>query len=172
MTRKSTDADPAVLALIPARGGSKGIPGKNLALLDGRPLIAWAAEVALQAGVFEEVLVSTDSPEIARVAEAWGARAPFLRPQELAGDRTPTFPVVTHALEYVKIFAGEEVMEITSGDPIEIKTNRRRFTAKALLLATGATHRHLDAPGESRLSGHGVSYCSTCDGPLFKGKYT
>jgi thioredoxin reductase (NADPH) len=78
--------------------------------------------------------------------------------------------MVSHALEYVKIFPGEAVMEIQPGDPIVVLTNRRRFTAKAVLLATGARYRPLNVPGELRLSGHGVSYCSTCDGPLFKGK--
>jgi len=78
--------------------------------------------------------------------------------------------MVSHALEYVKIFQGEEVLDIQPGEPIVLKTNRRRFTARAVLLATGANYRHLNVPGESRLSGHGVSYCSTCDGPLFKGK--
>jgi thioredoxin reductase (NADPH) len=78
--------------------------------------------------------------------------------------------MVSHALEYAKIFPGEEVMEIQTGNPIVVSTNRRRFTARAVLLATGARHRPLNVPGESRLSGHGVTYCSTCDGPLFKGK--
>lgn len=78
--------------------------------------------------------------------------------------------MVTHALEYVSIFPGEEVMEIQTGEPHVIITNRRRFTARTVLLATGAVHRHLNVPGETRLSGHGVSYCSTCDGPIFKGK--
>jgi thioredoxin reductase (NADPH) len=78
--------------------------------------------------------------------------------------------MVSHALEYVNIFPGEEVMDIQPRDPIVVLTNRRRFIAKAVLLATGASHRHLDVPGESRLSGHGVSYCSTCDGPLFRKK--
>jgi thioredoxin reductase (NADPH) len=78
--------------------------------------------------------------------------------------------LVNHALEYVKIFPGEEVIEIEPGDTIKVLTNRRRFNSRSLLLATGAEYRHLDVPGESRLSGHGVSYCSTCDGPLFKGK--
>ena len=78
--------------------------------------------------------------------------------------------MVSHALEYAKIFPGEEVTEIQPGDPIVVSTNRRRFTAKAVLLATGARYRPLNVPGESRLSGHGVTYCSTCDGPLFKGK--
>jgi len=78
--------------------------------------------------------------------------------------------MATHALQYANIFQGEEVMDIRPGDPILVLTNRRRFTTKAVLLATGASYRLLGAPGESRLSGHGVSYCSTCDGPLFKGK--
>lgn len=78
--------------------------------------------------------------------------------------------MVTHALEYVNIFPGEEVMKIEPGEPIVVLTNRRRFKAKTVLLATGAAHRHLNVTGENRLSGRGVSYCSTCDGPLFKGK--
>ncbi|MGD9161578.1 MAG: FAD-dependent oxidoreductase [Desulfobacteraceae bacterium] len=78
--------------------------------------------------------------------------------------------MVTHALEYVKIFPGEEVMEIAPGEPNIVTTNRRRFKTKTVLLATGAAHRKLNAPGENSLSGHGVSYCSTCDGPLFKGE--
>ena len=78
--------------------------------------------------------------------------------------------MVTHALEYIQIFSGEEVMEVRMGEPIIILTSRRRFKASAILFATGATYRHLGIPGESRLSGHGVSYCSTCDGPLFKGR--
>ena len=86
------------------------------------------------------------------------------------GGKTLVDLMVSHALKYVKIFPGEEVMEIQPGNPIVISTNRRRFTASAVLLATGARHRTLGVPGESRLSGHGVSYCSTCDGPLFKGK--
>jgi thioredoxin reductase (NADPH) len=86
------------------------------------------------------------------------------------GGKTLVDLMVSHALEYVKIFQGEEVMDIQPGEPIVMKTTRRRFVTRALLLATGATYRHLDIPGESRLAGHGVSYCSTCDGPLFKGK--
>jgi thioredoxin reductase (NADPH) len=78
--------------------------------------------------------------------------------------------MVTHALEYVNIFPGEEVMKIEPGEPIVVTTTRRRFTCRAVLLATGAQHRRLNVPGESKLGGRGVSYCSTCDGQLFKGK--
>lgn len=86
------------------------------------------------------------------------------------GGKTLVDLMATHALQYANIFQGEEVMDIRPGDPILVLTNRRRFMTKAVLLATGASYRLLGAPGESRLSGHGVSYCSTCDGPLFKGK--
>jgi len=86
------------------------------------------------------------------------------------GGKTLVDIMVTHALEYTKIFPGEEVMDIQPGEPIVVLTNRRRYTAKAVLLATGATYRHLNVPGEERLTGSGVSYCSTCDGMLFRGK--
>ena len=86
------------------------------------------------------------------------------------GGKTLVDIMVNHALEYVQIFQGEEVVEIEPGDLIKVLTSRRRFLARAVLLATGASHRHLGAAGENRLAGRGVSYCSTCDGPLFKGK--
>ncbi|MGD8992357.1 MAG: FAD-dependent oxidoreductase [Desulfobacterales bacterium] len=78
--------------------------------------------------------------------------------------------MVSHALQYVQIFQGEAVVDIQSGPPFTVKTNRRQFNTKTILLATGASHRHLNIPGEKRLAGRGVSYCSTCDGPLFKNK--
>jgi len=78
--------------------------------------------------------------------------------------------MVSHALQYVQIFQGEAVVDIETGPPFMVKTNRRQFQTKTILLATGASHRHLNIPGEARLAGRGVSYCSTCDGPLFKGK--
>ncbi len=78
--------------------------------------------------------------------------------------------MVSHALQYVQIFQGEAVVDIQSGPPFTVKTNRRQFNTKTVLLATGASHRHLNIPGEKRLAGRGVSYCSTCDGPLFKNK--
>ncbi len=87
-----------------------------------------------------------------------------------AGGKVLVELMVSHALEYARIFQGEEVMDIAPGDPIVVTTSRRRFKTRAVLLATGAKHRHLDVPGEHRLSGRGVSYCSTCDGPLFTGR--
>lgn len=78
--------------------------------------------------------------------------------------------MTNHALQYVNIFTGEDVVDIQSGDTITVQTSRRKFTTKAVLLATGATHKKLNIPGEASLSGRGVSFCSTCDGPLFKGQ--
>ncbi len=86
------------------------------------------------------------------------------------GGKTLVDILVSHALQYVQIFQGEAVVDLKPGNPHTVITSRRKFEAKAILLATGASHRHLNVPGESRLAGRGVSYCSTCDGPLFKGK--
>ncbi|TSC74748.1 MAG: N-acylneuraminate cytidylyltransferase [Parcubacteria group bacterium Gr01-1014_44] len=91
-----------ILALIQARGGSKGLPKKNIRLLGGKPLISHSIEVALQSKLIDRVVVSTDSEEIAAVAKAAGAEVPFLRPAELAQDLTPNAPVVEHCLTWLK----------------------------------------------------------------------
>jgi thioredoxin reductase (NADPH) len=88
------------------------------------------------------------------------------------GGKTLVDILVTHALEYVQIFQGEEVVDITPGDPVTVQTSRRKFKTRTVILATGASHRHLGVPGEKRLAGRGVSYCATCDGPLFRGRKT
>lgn len=87
------------LGVIPARGGSKGLPGKNLRQVHGRPLIAYTVAAARSARTLERVIVSTDHADIAQAARAYGAEVPFLRPRELAGDDTPTLPVLQHAVE-------------------------------------------------------------------------
>jgi thioredoxin reductase (NADPH) len=78
--------------------------------------------------------------------------------------------MVNHALQYVQIFQGEEVLDIEVVDPLRVQTTRRKFVTKSVLMATGASHKMLGVPGEKRFSGRGVSYCATCDGPLFKGR--
>lgn len=90
------------LAVIPARGGSKRIPRKNIRPFCGKPMIAWSIEAALISGCFDRVIVSTDDPEIADVARQFGAEAPFVRPAELADDHTPTIPVISHAVNWVQ----------------------------------------------------------------------
>lgn len=91
--------DMRIDALIPARGGSKGIPGKNIQELGGKPLIAWTIEAALKATSVRRVIVSTDAEEIAEVAKQYGAEVPALRPAKLAEDDTPSIDVIHHALE-------------------------------------------------------------------------
>lgn len=93
MTTNST------LAIIPARGGSKGVKRKNIRDLDGRPLIAYTIDAAQESGEVDRAIVSTDNQKIADAAIAAGAEVPFMRPAELAEDATPTEPVLTHALE-------------------------------------------------------------------------
>src|SRR5258707_13400322 len=90
-----------VLAVVPARGGSKGIPRKNLQLLGGKPLVALAIEAGLSARLVTRVLCSTDDREIAEAAEQAGAEVPFLRPTELATDATEDWPVFVHVLDWL-----------------------------------------------------------------------
>lgn len=90
------------LAVIPARGGSKRILRKNIKPFGGMPMIAWAIRTALQSQCFDRVIVSTDDPEIAQVAQAYGAEVPFVRPPELSDDHTGTVPVIAHAIEWAQ----------------------------------------------------------------------
>lgn len=89
------------VAIIPARGGSKRIPHKNIRPFCGRPMIAWPIEAAIRSGLFQRVIVSTDDPEIADVARREGVEAPFVRPPELANDHAETLPVVRHAVNWL-----------------------------------------------------------------------
>lgn len=86
-------------ALIPARSGSKRIPNKNIKHFCGKPIIGYAIEVAKQSGLFDEVIVSTDSKEIAQIAESFGATAPFIRPEDISDDYTGTREVISHAIK-------------------------------------------------------------------------
>lgn len=90
------------VAVIPARGGSKRIPRKNVLPFCGRPMITWPIAAAQASGCFDRIVVSTDDDEIAKVAVAAGAEVPFVRPAALAGDHTPTIPVVAHAIEQLR----------------------------------------------------------------------
>ena len=90
------------LAIIPARGGSKRIPRKNVKLFCGKPMIAWSIDAAHASGLFDHIVVSTDDIEISEVAKAYGAEVPFMRPAALSDDHTGTSPVVAHAIEWYR----------------------------------------------------------------------
>jgi len=117
-----------VLGLVPARGGSKGVPGKNIRLLCGKPLLQYTAEAALAALHLSRVILSTDDENIARVGEQCGLQIPFLRPAHLAQDQTPMLPVVRHALAWLES-CGE------------------RFSAVCLLQPTNPLRRAEDIDG-------------------------
>lgn len=89
-----------MIAIIPARGGSKGLPGKNIKELNGKPLIAYTIEAAMQAEKISDVFVTTDSLEIAEIAIKYGAKIPFMRPEELATDTASAVDVYIHAMDY------------------------------------------------------------------------
>jgi len=96
------------LAVIPARGGSKGLPNKNILNLSGIPLLAWSIKQAHAVASIKHVVVSTDSEEIAAIALSYGAEVPFLRPSEISQDETPTEPVILHALDFYRDKLGFE----------------------------------------------------------------
>ena len=120
---------PRVVAIIPARGGSKGLPGKNLRPLAGKPLIAYSIEAAKSSPYVDRVIVSTDDPEIAAVAKQWGAEAPFLRPAELAEDLTPTEPVLKHAVEWLESHGGYQAEIVLFLQPTDIFRKRAMIDA-------------------------------------------
>lgn len=114
-----------ILAIIPARGGSKGIPRKNIRLFAGYPLIAWSIAAARQSEWVTRVIVSTDDEEIAAVAREWGAETPFLRPAELAQDKTTDLPVFVHALKWLEDVEGyhpDAVVQLRPTSPIRPKS--------------------------------------------------
>ena len=113
-----------ILALIPARGGSKGIPRKNIRSFAGYPLIAWSIAAAKQSHLVTRIIVSTDDEEIAAVARQWGAETPFLRPAELAEDKTTDLPVFEHALKWleeIENYYPDIVVQLRPTSPIRPK---------------------------------------------------
>ena len=128
------------LAVIPARGGSKRIPRKNIKPFHGKPMIAYAIAAALASEVFDRVIVSTDDEEIAKFTAEYGAEVPFVRPTGLADDHTPTVPVIAHAITACQSMGWDvqEVCCIYPGVPF-ISTKDLR-AAYEQLLATGANY--------------------------------
>ncbi|WP_061222756.1 cytidylyltransferase domain-containing protein [Leptospira weilii] len=113
--------DQKILGLIPARGGSKGIPRKNIKFIAGKPLIVWTIEAALKSKYLASIVVSTDDPEIAEVAKQTGASVPFLRPSELATDYSSGIDPVLHALDNLPEF--DYVMLLQPTSPLRTSTD-------------------------------------------------
>ncbi|PVH27265.1 pseudaminic acid cytidylyltransferase [Pararhodobacter oceanensis] len=119
------------LCVIPARGGSKRIPRKNIRAFCGRPMIAWPIQAAIDSGCFERIIVSTDDEEIASIAQSCGAEAPFRRPAELADDHTPTVPVIADAITRLNLPARTPVCCLYATSPFvradDLRAGRARL---------------------------------------------
>ena len=90
------------IAVIPSRGGSKRIPRKNIKIFNGKPMIAWAIQIAQKSKLFDKIFVSTDDDEIKKISEQYGAIVPFIRPPEISDDKTHTVPVISHAIKEIE----------------------------------------------------------------------
>ena len=118
---------PEIVAIIPARGGSKGIPRKNIRDLCGKPLVAYSIEVALKAKKIDRVIVSTDDEEIAEISRSFGAEVPFLRPPELAVDSTTTIDVLVHLVETLKSLDNLKFTHLTLLQPTSPLRNAKNI---------------------------------------------
>jgi CMP-N,N'-diacetyllegionaminic acid synthase len=127
-----------VLGLVPARGGSKGLPGKNVRPLAGRPLVGYAADAARGSGVIDRLVLSTDSEEIAAAGRAAGLEVPFMRPAELAGDETPMLAVIEHALTTLGGSGWEAELVVLLQPTSPLRTARHVRDAVTMLRDTNA----------------------------------
>lgn len=158
MHKKTTENKEKIVAVIPARGGSKGIVGKNVKLLDGKPLIGYAIELAKKAarrGLIADHIVSTDCEKIASIAKDFGGNVPFLRPAELATDESPVVETIIHAIEWWQNQQKQKVKHVLLLQPtnpltdIEDVASAIRYylanqpNAKCLISVTDAQHVRL-----------------------------
>ena len=127
-----------VLGLVPARGGSKGVPGKNVRVLGGHPLLAYTARAARDSGVLDRIVLSTDAPDIAALGRELGLDVPFVRPRDLAADDTPMLPVVNHAIAWLSEtgWQTEILVLLQPTSPLRQPSHIRQ--AVAMLRETGA----------------------------------
>jgi N-acylneuraminate cytidylyltransferase/CMP-N,N'-diacetyllegionaminic acid synthase len=125
----------SVLAIVPARGGSKGLPGKNKRALNGKPLVAWPITAALGAASVDKVLCTTDDAEIRDIALAHGAQAPFLRPEHLASDTASSIEAILHAVDYLAVL-GEHYDYLLVLEPTSPLTTSADIEAALMMLHT------------------------------------
>lgn len=139
MSETAVPSNRDILCVIPARAGSKGIPGKNIVEFSGKPLLAWTIEAALGAEAVDAVIVSTESEQTAEIAKEWGADVPFLRPTELAQDNVHAIHTVLHALDWYQESKGHlpfGVMMLLPTSPL--RTFRHVEEAAQMFLTTNA----------------------------------
>lgn len=143
----------SVISIIPARGGSKGVVGKNVRPLGGYPLIAWSIAAAKLCGEIDRVVVSTDAENIADLARRYGAEVPFMRPSELAADRSPDRDFVIHALDWFQREKGEEPDFLVHlrpttplRDPLKIAEAVRMIKGDAAATALRSAHALAESP--------------------------
>lgn len=147
-------ASPSIVALVPARAGSKRVPGKNVRRLGGHPVMAYTIAAALESGVFDDVIVSTDDEAYASIARHYGASVPFLRPAALAGDRSPDIEWVEHTLAQLqdagRTFDCFSLLRPTSPfrQAVTIRRAWRAFTAEAGVDSLRAVERCRQHPGK------------------------
>ena len=155
-----------VLGVITARGGSKGLPGKNLRLLAGKPLVAHTIDTAIESRAFDRLILSTDDDAIAAAGRARGCDVPFMRPAELARDETPHLPVLQHAVEWLRANEGytpDAVMILQPTSPL--RRARDIVESIALLRKSGADSvvsvsevpAHYNPMRTLRIDGHGLA---------------
>ena len=143
-----------ILGLITARGGSKTIPGKNIKMLAGRPMIAWTIEAARGASSLDRVVVSTDDEAITQVCRRWGADVPFLRPAELAGDASPHVDVLLHALAWLaehQDYRPDYLLLLQPTSPLRTSLDIDRAAAQAQALDADAVIGVTEAPSHPYL---------------------
>ena len=129
-----------MIAIIPARGGSKGVPGKNIKEICGKPLIAWTIEAALKADCIDRVIVTTDDEAIAKVAKEYGAEVPFMRPAELSSDTASAIDVYIHATEFIMNETGDKLDKFMVLLPtVPLRTEKHIDEAYQQFLEDGAT---------------------------------
>lgn len=145
------------IAIIPARGGSKRLPGKNIKDLAGKPLIAWTIEAALKSNMFEHVFVSTDCEKIVQVSKAFGAEVPFLRPAEIATDTATTNDVVTHLVDWFEKKHNKEVTTVAILQPTSPLRNAQHIKEAFKIMRD----KHTKAVVSVCELEHPIQFCNT-----------
>ena len=157
-----------IIAVIPARGGSKGVPKKNIKGIHGKPLIAWTIEAAQSSKYLDEVIVSTDSFEIKEVAEKHGARVPFLRPSQLAEDTTSSMDVLIHAINFLKNEEHKEFDVLIMLEPTSPLRETKDIDASLEALINHKTARSI--AGVSNVEGANPDFVVTLEDGLMRSK--